>query len=177
MKKADFLKTVQAVQPEMAGVAEAVISQIGGWRTFKDNAESITRNGMVAGFPGFTWYSDTIDFAYRNRDGIIAMMDRYIDEMGEDDLFVMDNAFREMHPTAADFRDGDEERLNNNVYLRWYVHLVSNFGVYNREGLPNEDREDLYRYLRGEECLDGGMPNLMAWFAAEEVAALYQYSL
>ena len=53
------------------------------------------------------------------------------------------------------------------------VSLVSNFGVFRRSAMDNEDRKDLYKYLGGGKCEQSTITNLMAWFAAEEVCRMF----
>lgn len=53
------------------------------------------------------------------------------------------------------------------------VEMVSNFGIFRRDKMDNEDRKDLYRYLGGGRCQQGVITNLMAWFAAEEVCRMF----
>jgi hypothetical protein len=54
------------------------------------------------------------------------------------------------------------------------VSMVSNFGVFRRSKMDNEDRKDLYKYLGGGKCEQSTITNLMAWFAAEEVARMFE---
>lgn len=52
------------------------------------------------------------------------------------------------------------------------VNMVSNFGPL-RGKMDDDDRLDLYRYLSLTKCKGGTIPNLMAWFAAEEICREY----
>jgi hypothetical protein len=54
------------------------------------------------------------------------------------------------------------------------VSMVSNFGVFRNSGMDAEDKKDLYRFLGGGKCKETTIPNLMAWFAAEEVARMFE---
>ena len=54
------------------------------------------------------------------------------------------------------------------------VIMVSNFGVFRRNGMDKDDRRDLYRYLGGAKVEQGSLTNLMAWFAAEEVCRMFE---
>ena len=54
------------------------------------------------------------------------------------------------------------------------VVMVSNFGVFRRNGMDKDDRKDLYRYLGEAKVEQGTITNLMAWFAAEEVCRLFE---
>lgn len=50
------------------------------------------------------------------------------------------------------------------------VEMVSGFGVFRNNAMDEETRRDLYRYLSETTCKTNTIPNLMAWFAAEEAA-------
>lgn len=54
------------------------------------------------------------------------------------------------------------------------VSMVSGFGVFRNNGMDADDKKDLYRFLGGGKCKDTTIPNLMAWFAAEEVARMFE---
>lgn len=54
------------------------------------------------------------------------------------------------------------------------VAMVSNFGVFRRDRMDNEDRKELYRYIGGGKCEQSTITNLMAWFAAEEICRLFE---
>lgn len=53
------------------------------------------------------------------------------------------------------------------------VSMVSNFGVFSRSPMDNDDRKELYKYLGGGKCEQSTITNLMAWFAAEEVCRMF----
>ena len=53
------------------------------------------------------------------------------------------------------------------------VEMVSNFGVFRNSKMDNEDRKDLYKYLGGGRPEQGTITNVMAWYAAEEVARMF----
>jgi hypothetical protein len=54
-------------------LVRAVVSQMGGWKSFKELAQDICHHGIDGGFHGFIYYSDTIRFTKRNRRAIIEM--------------------------------------------------------------------------------------------------------
>ena len=56
------------------------------------------------------------------------------------------------------------------------VSMVSNFGYFRQRHaqMDAEDKKDLYRFLGGGKCKETTIPNLMAWFAAEEVAHMFE---
>ena len=54
------------------------------------------------------------------------------------------------------------------------VEMVSSFGIFNRNGMDKDDRRDLYRFLGGGKCKETTIPNIMAWYALEEVARMFE---
>jgi len=60
-------------------LTRAVIRQLGG----RDYLEDVANHGASGGFPGFTYYSDTIAFFKRNRTEIIELVKEYSDEFGQ----------------------------------------------------------------------------------------------
>ena len=56
-------------------LANAVITQLGGWKEFKQNALDVTKYGAQNGFHDFIYYVDTIPFAQNNRPHIKALME------------------------------------------------------------------------------------------------------
>lgn len=52
------------------------------------------------------------------------------------------------------------------------VNMVSNFGVFRNNPMDNEDKKELYSFLSGR-VVGTVIPNLMAWFAAEEVCRMF----
>jgi hypothetical protein len=53
------------------------------------------------------------------------------------------------------------------------VSMVAGFGVFRTSPMDSEDKRDLYRYLSEAKCKETTIPNLMAWFAGEEVCRSY----
>jgi hypothetical protein len=54
------------------------------------------------------------------------------------------------------------------------VVMVSNFGVFRNSPMDQDDKKDLYKYLAGVKPDQGAITNVMAWFAAEEVARMFE---
>lgn len=52
------------------------------------------------------------------------------------------------------------------------VSMVKHFGVFKGE-MDREDLQDLYKYLGGGRPEQGTVTNIMAWFALEEVARIF----
>lgn len=53
------------------------------------------------------------------------------------------------------------------------VEMVKSFNVFRRNGLDKDELKDLYRYLGGAKVEQGSITNIMAWYAAEEVARMF----
>lgn len=59
---------------------KAVIKQLGGKESLKD----VCNHGANCGFPGFTYYSDTIAFFRKNKKEIIELSEDMANDLGED---------------------------------------------------------------------------------------------
>lgn len=57
----------------------AVIRQLGG----RDCLSDIARHGADAGWPGFSYYTDTVSFFKRNRRAIVELVERMAEDLGE----------------------------------------------------------------------------------------------
>ncbi len=53
------------------------------------------------------------------------------------------------------------------------VAMVSGFGVFRNNPMDAEDKKELYSFLSGR-VTGTVIPNLMAWFAAEEVCRMFE---
>ena len=92
----------------------------------------------------FIYNADTHKFAMYYRKAIIIMLEECADMLGED-----------------------------------VVPMVSKFGVFydhrtKTSSMDEDDRRDLYLYLGGGKPKYHQIPNLMAWFAAEEVCRMFE---
>jgi hypothetical protein len=63
-----------------AKLINAVIRQLGG----KDRLADIYLHGVDGGYPGFTYYTDTVAFYKRHKAAINALLFEQADELGED---------------------------------------------------------------------------------------------
>jgi hypothetical protein len=54
------------------------------------------------------------------------------------------------------------------------VEMVSGFGAFRNSPMDNDDRKQLYAYLGGGKPEKGTITNLMAWYALEEVARMFE---
>lgn len=60
-----------------------VVRQIGGWESFTNYARDVYDHGAAGGFTGFTYYADTVPFAWRHRDEIMDLAKELSDDIGE----------------------------------------------------------------------------------------------
>ncbi len=112
-----------------------VITQLGG----TDYLSDIANHGASAGWPGFTYYSDTHEFAMKNRKAIVSMLQSQADDFGME-----------------------------------IVEMVSGFGQFRGSGMDNEEKMELYKFIGGGKCEQSSITNLMAWYALEEVARMFE---
>lgn len=49
-----------------------------------DNVENINKYGINGGYPGFTYYADTTEFAYQHQDEILQLLTEDANDMGEE---------------------------------------------------------------------------------------------
>lgn len=87
------LKKLIASSSVPASLIRAVVRQMGGWETFTNYAPDITRHGINGGFVGFTYYSDTVPFASRNKDAISELASSQAQECGYDSTLTMIRSF------------------------------------------------------------------------------------
>lgn len=71
-----------AKQTNQPRLTRAVIRQLGGTDYLSDAAN----HGADAGFPGFTYYADTVPFFRRNRKEILARLESLAADLGEEML-------------------------------------------------------------------------------------------
>jgi len=70
-------KTVIAEHPGFARLIRAVVSTVG-----PDYLADIAQHGAAAGFPGITYYADTVAFFRRHRKQIVALVEAQADDFG-----------------------------------------------------------------------------------------------
>lgn len=110
-------------------LVRAVVRQLGG----KDYLLDVANHGAAVGFPGFTYYSDTVAFYKRNRAQIIELCHQLADDLGEDMVSMIAgfNCLRTSDPAdARALRDeigkilygrvGDDQRNVANA-LAWFA--------------------------------------------------------
>ena len=54
------------------------------------------------------------------------------------------------------------------------VSMVCSFGIFGTHKADADDKKDIYRYLAGTRCKETTIPNVMSWFAAEEVCRMFE---
>jgi hypothetical protein len=144
---------------ENGGVPEkltkAVIKQVGGWEDFTETAQNVSNCpcGAAGGFPGFTYYSDTVPFALRYRAEIKELLWRFADDMGES---IVDVVLGFNSVNKADRED------------------VEDVCTYLGTGpIPSRVRRGSLVFGHQKYFTCHTIPNLMAWYALEEVCRAY----
>ena len=74
---------------ETASLADAVITQLGGWERFTSQAQHISENGAQDGFAGFTYYHETVKMALAHFDAIMENLTNDALEYGQDSVAEM----------------------------------------------------------------------------------------
>ena len=74
-------------------LVKAVVSQLGGWDSFKGSAPDISNHGIDGGFAGFTWHTDTVAFFKKNRAAILELAESEWQEIGYEGMFDMFKKF------------------------------------------------------------------------------------
>jgi hypothetical protein len=84
-------------------LTDKVIAQLGDTSYLQD----VANHGAGAGFPGFTYYSDTHKFAMANRKLIVELLEETASDMGED-VVKMVSSFGVFRNTGFDNDDRKE---------------------------------------------------------------------
>ncbi len=94
---------------------KAVKKQIGDTEYLTD----VTNNGANAGYPGFTYYSDTVKFFKQNRKEIVELVREMAEEFGESPLnFVAGfNCLKPKGEWEADIARASYGRLESDDYI------------------------------------------------------------
>lgn len=90
------MKTIEELKENSntdANLIEAVVDQFGGWESFVECAEDVTKHGIAGGFGGFVYYNDTVGFTESNLDSILEMAKEMADSFGSDNIFTMISDF------------------------------------------------------------------------------------
>ena len=107
-------------------LVEAVVDQFGGWESFVESACDVARYGIDGGFGGFTYYSDTVDFAEKHRESILSYAKETCVDIGYPDVFNMIASFGCVHATPTQVAEGiynpdSDERTNIYNALAWFA--------------------------------------------------------
>jgi hypothetical protein len=156
------LATIKAVC-EARGISEklarSVLRQLGGGEAARDSLRDVARGGADAGFCGFTYYSDTVDFFRRNRAEVVALVERMASDLGEGVVDMVAGfqclGGRDMKREHCGALDG-RAAAHNRAVVAEFTPSVSRCLYGGR--LTDEDTE---------------VANALAWFALEEVARAF----
>lgn len=107
-------------------LARAVIKQIGGIKSFKEQANDIVNHGAMNGFGQFIYYCDTVKFAKKNLEAIKKSLSELASDLGEDMIVMVKNfnCLREMELSQDEIgkslftKKGDDYVYNA---LAWYA--------------------------------------------------------
>jgi len=88
-----------------AKLKTAVINQLGGWDCFQLSAPDITSHGIDGGFSGFIYYSDTHQFAMKNRTAICKLLEETASQLGDGDVVQMVSGFGVFRNSPMDTED------------------------------------------------------------------------
>jgi len=83
-------------------LVRAVVSQLGGWESFKECAPDITNHGIDGGFHGFIYYTDTVAFFKKNRSVILELAEEDVFNIGYEGMFHMFKKFKCMEGYKED---------------------------------------------------------------------------
>jgi len=86
------------MSPEYDSMKRSILRTIG-----KDSCRDVVRGGADAGFPGFTYYNDTVRFYDRHKKAIWELLNDMADSMGEKNTMALIASFTR----AADISDDD----------------------------------------------------------------------
>lgn len=79
MKLTDFIDSVAIP----SSLVRSTVRQCGGWDSFKEMAEDVSRHGAGGGFHGFIYYTETVAFARRNKAALLDHIKEQAKEFGE----------------------------------------------------------------------------------------------
>lgn len=105
----------------------AVVQQMGGWSSFKENAPDVTEHGAQAGWSGFIYYDDTCAFTKKFGDHIKVLVSEYVNEIGHESVVDMlslwkclDGYTKDEIAEAYYSNTGDAETAMQNA-LAWFA--------------------------------------------------------
>lgn len=108
----------------MDTLTRAVIRQLGGRESLRD----VARHGADGGYPGFTYYADTVAFAKRHKAAIIERLTRDAADLGERSVAALVTSFRCVNATEDEvarvlYGAGGDDGVRTQVLnaLAWYA--------------------------------------------------------
>lgn len=93
------MTTVRAAM-KVHPLAGIVLRQLGGGKEAVETAIDAGKHGADAGWPGFTWYSDTVPWAKRHKRAILAAARDMAIEIGDGGVFRMVAGFNCLKDTG-----------------------------------------------------------------------------
>ena len=132
------MKTIHAAHTR-TGIPERLIRAV-IWQTGKESLRDIMEHGAAGGFPGLSYYADTVAFYKRHRAAIVELAKRLADDIGQPltEMIASFHCLKGSGPAENDMLDA----IGRTVY-----------------GRIAADDHDAHL-----------VANALAWFAAEEVA-------
>lgn len=105
---------------------KAVIRQSGGWDAFQENALDIANHGIDAGFSGWIYYTETVEFYAKNQKLIVTLVESQADEYGYQSAQELVKSFCHLDATLSEIgytiygnkRQHDTQVANA---LAWYI--------------------------------------------------------
>lgn len=96
-----------------ADLIRAVVTQCGGWQSFKDSAPDVTNHGADGGFHGFIYYTETVKFANRNKAAIMEMAKQMADDFGSS-VYQMIAGFNCLKISEGEAAEGIHDKNSEN---------------------------------------------------------------
>jgi hypothetical protein len=134
-------KEVLNLIPEYKNLVNAVLRNLGGTEYIED----VINNGASAGFPGFTYYSDTVKFFKAHKKDILKLAEDLASQIGNDSIISMIQNFNCL--TSGNYK---ERKLD-------YTQDEIAKAIYTGKG----ERAEIIQ-------------NALAWFALEEVCRMFE---
>lgn len=98
-------------------LTRAVVRQIGGWESFKENAKDVTEHGASGGFSGFIYYTDTCKFYKDHKEEIYSLLHSFAGDLGQEVIGLVKG--------FACLRGSSEEEIGATLYGSSQKHDTS----------------------------------------------------
>ena len=104
----------------------AVIRQSGGWHSFQETAQDITKHGISGGFNGWIYYTETGDFYSKNQVEIVKLVEYQMKEYDYQSAQEMINRFKSIDATISEIGHtlyGDKRHHDTQIAnaLAWFA--------------------------------------------------------